>query len=105
MHLKDFNSVSFIQSAEDFQKLVARLREDVDTLMSRPLTYDGVILHDSKKAAELLCMSVRTLYRHRSNGYLKYYKIGGKVYYKDCDLREFIREWLNRENREEIRFE
>lgn len=53
---------------------------------------DGEELLDNQDVLQMLKISPRSLQRYRSSGRLPYYTISGKVYYKQSDVQEFIRD-------------
>lgn len=52
---------------------------------------DGERLLDNQDLCELLNTSKRSIQRYRSSGTLKYQMLWHKVYYKESDVREFLR--------------
>jgi len=59
---------------------------------TRPQGIDGDQLLDNQDLLEILKISPRSLQRYRSSGDLPYYTISGKLYYKQSDVHQFIRE-------------
>ncbi|MHC5201475.1 helix-turn-helix domain-containing protein [Myroides sp. LJL119] len=105
MKSENFSRDDFARAAEELYKLVSRIRRDLVHGLSNHLSVDGIKLYDSKKVADLLCVSLRTLQRYRSDGKIKYHIFGGKAYYKDVDVRKFLREVLDRPFKGDITIE
>lgn len=45
---------------------------------------------NSREAAELLMVTRRTLQNYRTNGMVKFSRLGGKIYYKRSDLQDLL---------------
>lgn len=81
-----------------FREIACRLdeqQESIGKLLSRvtpvePKTNRDERILDTQDLCLLLNTSKRTIQRHRSMGLLRYYKLGRKVFYKECDVREYI---------------
>ena len=56
---------------------------------ARPML-GGEIFLTGEEVCELLKLSTRTLQEYRSNGTLAYYKIGGKILYKQSDIQAML---------------
>lgn len=52
---------------------------------------DGEQLLDNQDLCELLNTSKRSIQRYRSSGTLKYQMLWHKVYYKESDVQEFLK--------------
>ena len=52
---------------------------------------DGERLLDNQDLCELLNTSKRSIQRYRSSGTLKYQMLWHKVYYKESDVQEFLK--------------
>ena len=58
---------------------------DTDTNKFRPLLNGERFITDSELAG-ILKLTNRTLVEHRMSGLLPYYKLGGKILYKESDI-------------------
>ena len=56
---------------------------------ARPML-GGEVFLTGEEVCELLKLSTRTLQEYRSNGTLAYYKIGGKILYKQSDIQAML---------------
>ncbi|KGN92440.1 helix-turn-helix domain-containing protein [Porphyromonas canoris] len=61
---------------------------------ARPIL-DGEVFLTGEEVCELLKLSTRTLQEYRSNGTLAYYKIGGKILYKQSDIQAMLERHYN----------
>ncbi len=81
-----------------FRKIAYRLdeqQESIGKLLSRVTPVESETnkeerIFDTQDLCLLLNTSKRTIQRHRSMGLLRYYKLGRKVFYKECDVREYL---------------
>lgn len=61
---------------------------------ARPML-GGEVFLTGEEVCELLKLSSRTLQEYRSNGTLAYYKIGGKILYKQSDIQAMLERHYN----------
>lgn len=61
---------------------------------ARPML-GGEVFLTGEEVCELLKLSTRTLQEYRSNGTLPYYKIGGKILYKQSDIQAMLERHYN----------
>ena len=61
---------------------------------ARPML-GGEVFLSGEEVCELLKLSTRTLQEYRSNGTLAYYKIGGKILYKQSDIQAMLERHYN----------
>ena len=61
---------------------------------ARPML-GGEVCLTGEEVCELLKLSTRTLQEYRSNGTLAYYKIGGKILYKQSDIQAMLERHYN----------
>lgn len=61
---------------------------------ARPML-GGEVFLTGEEVCELLKLSSRTLQEYRSNGTLAYYKIGGKILYKQSDIQAMLERYYN----------
>lgn len=61
---------------------------------ARPML-GGEVFLTGEEVCELLKLSTRTLQEYRSNGTLDYYKIGGKILYKQGDIQAMLERHYN----------
>lgn len=61
---------------------------------ARPML-GGEVFLTGEEVCELLKLSTRTLQEYRSNGTLVYYKIGGKILYKQSDIQAMLERHYN----------
>lgn len=61
---------------------------------ARPML-GGEVFLTGEEVCELLKLSSRTLQEYRSNGALAYYKIGGKILYKQSDIQAMLERHYN----------
>lgn len=61
---------------------------------ARPML-GGEVFLTGEEVCELLKLSTRTLQEYRSNGTLAYYKIGGKILYKQSDIQAMLERHYN----------
>ena len=56
---------------------------------------DGEVYLTSEEVCKLLRLSSRTLQEYRDNGTIAYYKIGGKILYKQSDIQAMLERYYN----------
>ena len=56
----------------------------------KPWILEGYRYITEKDLSDALKITKRTLIEYRMNGKLPYYKIGGKIYYKEQDIIEIL---------------
>ena len=61
---------------------------------ARPML-DGEVYLTSEEVCKLLRLSSRTLQEYRDNGTIAYYKIGGKILYKQSDIQAMLERYYN----------
>lgn len=61
---------------------------------ARPML-GGEVFLTGEEVCELLKLSTRTLQEYRSRGTLAYYKIGGKILYKQSDIQAMLERHYN----------
>lgn len=82
---KDSNEVKrFIESMEGISKML-----DANSLIYRPIL-DGNRYVIEQELSKTLKITKRTLIEYRMNGKLPYYKIGGKILYKEQDIIDIL---------------
>ena len=74
----------FIETMEGISKML-----DINYLIYRPIL-DGNRYITEQELSKALKISKRTLIEYRMNGKLPYYKIGGKIYYKEQDIIDIL---------------
>jgi excisionase family DNA binding protein len=79
--------------AKEFFATIDRIRITVEHLAknSRPIFGGERYITDSE-LSERLHLSRRTLQDYRSSGTLPYFKLGGKVLYKESDVEKLLRD-------------
>lgn len=84
-HDEDSNEVKrFIEAMEGISKIL-----DANSLIYRPIL-DGHRYITEQELSKALKITKRTLIEYRMNGKLPYYKIGGKILYKEQDIIEIL---------------
>lgn len=82
---KDSNEVKrFIEAMEGISKML-----DANSLIYRPIL-DGHRYITEQELSKALKITQRTLIEYRMNGKLPYYRIGGKILYKEQDIIEIL---------------
>ena len=82
---KDSNEVKrFIEAMEGISKML-----DANSLIYRPIL-DGNRYITEQELSKALKITKRTLIEYRMNGKLPYYKIGGKILYKEQEIIEIL---------------
>ena len=82
---KDSNEIKrFIEAMEGISKIL-----DANSLIYRPIL-DGHRYITEQELSKALKITKRTLIEYRMNGKLPYYKIGGKILYKEQDIIEIL---------------
>ena len=61
---------------------------------ARPML-DGEVYLTSEEVCKLLRLSSRTLQEYRDSGTIAYYKIGGKILYKQSDIQAMLERYYN----------
>ena len=61
---------------------------------ARPILNDEVYL-SSEEVCSHLRLSTRTLQEYRNSGMLPFYKIGGKILYKQSDIQTMLEKYYN----------
>ena len=80
---KDSNEVKrFIEAMEGISKML-----DANSLIYRPILDRYITEQELSKALKI---TKRTLIEYRMNGKLPYYKIGGKILYKEQEIIEIL---------------
>ena len=74
----------FIETMEGISKML-----DTNYLIYRPIL-DGNRYITEQELSKDLKITKRTLIEYRMNGKLPYYKIGGKIYYKEQDIIDIL---------------
>lgn len=74
----------FIETMESISKML-----DTNYLIYRPIL-DGNRYITEQELSKALKITKRTLIEYRMNGKLPYYKIGGKIYYKEQDIIDIL---------------
>lgn len=82
-----------ITSESPQMKLFTQMMEGVLTKLERYCTSARPML--GEEVCELLKLSSRTQQEYRSNGILAYYKIGGKILYKQSDIQAMLERYYN----------
>ena len=82
---KDSNEVKrFIEAMEGISKML-----DANSLIYRPIL-DGHRYITGQELSKALKITNSTLIEYRMNGKLPYYRIGGKILYKEQDIIEIL---------------
>ena len=82
---KDSNEVRrFLETMENIYKIL-----DTNTLIYRPIL-DGNRYITEQEVSKALKITKRTIIEYRMNGKLPYYKIGGKIMYKEQDIIDIL---------------
>lgn len=82
---KESNEVKrFIETMENISKIL-----DEKSLIYRPIL-DGSRYITEQELSKALKITKRTLIEYRMNGKLPYYKLGGKILYKEQDIIEIL---------------
>ena len=82
---KDSNEVrKFLETMENISKIL-----DINSSIYRPIL-DGNRYITEQELSKTLKITKRTLIEYRMNGKLPYYKIGGKILYKEQDIMEIL---------------
>ncbi|CCY39024.1 putative uncharacterized protein [Tannerella sp. CAG:118] len=82
---KDSNEVRrFLETMENISKML-----DINSSIYRPI-FDGNRYITEQELSKALKITKRTLIEYRMNGKLPYYKIGGKILYKEQDIMEIL---------------
>lgn len=74
----------FMKAMENISKML-----DADSLIYRPIL-DGNRYLTEQELSRALKITQRTLIEYRMNGKLPYYKIGGKILYREQDIMEIL---------------
>lgn len=74
----------FMKAMENISKML-----DADSLIYRPIL-DGNRYLTEQELSQALKITKRTLIEYRMNGKLPYYKIGGKILYREQDIMEIL---------------
>ena len=81
----DSNEVrKFLETMENISKIL-----DINSSIYRPIL-DGNRYITEQELSKTLKITKRTLIEYRMNGKLPYYKIGGKILYKEQDIMEIL---------------
>ena len=82
---KDSNEVRrFLETMENISQIL-----DTNSLIYRPIL-DGNRYITEQELSKALKITKRTLIEYRMNGKLPYYKIGGKIMYKEQDIIDIL---------------
>ncbi|MFH6991859.1 helix-turn-helix domain-containing protein [Flavobacterium sp. FlaQc-48] len=88
----NIDRIEFISWMERLIERFDLLGEHIGELEKKRGNVDGEELLDNQDILQMLKISSRSLQRYRSSGRLPYYTISGKIYYKQSDVHQFIRE-------------
>jgi len=72
------------------------LSEEINSTHRKTDLLEDDQMLDNQDVMIMLKLSNRSLQRYRSNELLPYYSISGKIYYKLSDVRQFLRDRLQR---------
>ncbi|MHC5310096.1 helix-turn-helix domain-containing protein [Myroides sp. LJL116] len=72
------------------------LQEKLEALSKKNKLFQGRKTLDTQEVLQLLKVSPRTLQRYRSQGRLRYFTIGGKIYYKVQSVYRIIKQNIHR---------
>jgi len=72
------------------------LSEEINSTHRKTDLLEDDQMLDNQDVMIMLKLSSRSLQRYRSNDLLPYYSISGKIYYKLSDVRQFLRDRLQR---------
>ena len=64
-------------------------------LLYRPSDADGEVYLSGEEVCSQLRLSTRTLQEYRNSGTLPFYKIGGKILYKQSDIQAMLEKHYN----------
>ena len=89
-----------ILEKEFFEECMTRIMERFDSndrafkvlLSKESRLVDGELIMDNQDVCQLLQISKRTLQRHRSSKQLPFHRINNKTYYKESDVKKFIKD-------------
>jgi hypothetical protein len=88
----NIDRMEFIAWMERIMDRFDILGERLENVQKQKNSIDGEELLDNQDLFMILKVSARSLQRYRSSGKLPYYTISGKLYYKQSDVHQFIRE-------------
>ena len=82
------------QDNEQVIQIYNRLKDTLtrleDILKNNNPTLNGHRYMNDSELANYLKVSRRTLQEYRNNGILSYYQIGGKILYRESDIKELL---------------
>jgi DNA-binding transcriptional MerR regulator len=82
----------FIKWMEKLGSKLSEIGQDIKTMMNTTdILENNEKILDNQDLCFLLKVSKRTLQRYRDKGYLPYFKVEERVYYKASDIREFVK--------------
>jgi len=76
---------------DDGMKGLHKRLDEILLLLKARNRLNGETILDTQDLCLLLNLSKRTLRRYRATGTLPYFQIGGKPFYYESDIEEFIR--------------
>ncbi len=76
---------------EDGMKGLHKRLDEICRLLKAENRLNGQTILDNQDLCLLLKLSKRTLRRYRAAGILPYFQIGGKPFYYESDVEEFIK--------------
>lgn len=76
---------------DDGMKGLHKRLDEILLLLKARNRLNGETILDTQDLCLLLNLSKRTLRRYRATGILPYFQIGGKPFYYESDIEEFIR--------------
>lgn len=89
MEIKDYKSEDITLFFENFDELLNSVKE---TFKNNSPTLNGERFLTNNDVSDMLHISQRTLQDWRDNGRIAYIQIGGKVLYKESDVRRLLEE-------------
>lgn len=76
---------------DDGIKGIHKRLDEISHLLKAKNRLNGNTILDNQDLCLLLNLSKRTLRRYRATGMLPYFQIGGKAFYYESDVDEFIK--------------
>jgi hypothetical protein len=97
------NNEDFETWMQKLSKKLTEISQDLKSLINTSEVFDeDEKLLDNQDLAFLLKVSYRSLQRYRTSKKLPYFMIGHKTYYRENDVREFVRSHMDHQAYQEF---
>jgi len=83
-------TIDYYYEVKKLNETLSTLLGKVEAIEKKVNTQESEVLMGSKEAARFLGVSLRTIMNYKESGFISFSKIGGKLYFKKCDLLKVV---------------